>query len=285
MMDGTKIWEEDNGLFNSLLINPLLELQQITDINTGEIFKYIGKNNGLTFKISPSGHIEIGGSLHKFHNKGTHNYDDFNIYKLRETIEHLSDCFNINPYTATIHKLEFGLNLITPFNPTYFLNSLVSYRGKQFNDFDKGEGKLCNMTQYSIKIYNKSLQYHLGYYLLRVEISVNKMQALNTGPIFLVDLKSLNTWQICFNQLLKAFNMIVIKDDIIVERLSPSEKEFYCSATNPETWKNHNMKPRERYNNILKFNDINNNYGQNRYAEIIKDSMEKKYSELIHPAN
>ncbi|WP_394776757.1 hypothetical protein [Flavobacterium sp.] len=70
--------------------NPILDFFDTINLSTGEL-KTINKNgnkvtpskkafyNGLEFLIYDTGIVLLSGSLHKYWNNGSHNYNDFNI--------------------------------------------------------------------------------------------------------------------------------------------------------------------------------------------------------------
>jgi len=159
MFDGVTIWTRQKGLAAYLLNCSELKFTQHYKMDTPDLKTYTADYCGLVFSVHPSGLVRIRGSLHKFYNENLHNYDDFTFTKLSDTIIHLTDSFNIDPTLATIHTLEFGFNIILPYSPNNFLDSILSYKGKCFNSKHDDGYKECELYQILLKFYNKGLFY------------------------------------------------------------------------------------------------------------------------------
>lgn len=119
---------------------------------------------------------KLRGSPHYFYNDGHHNYDDFSYPKLVKAICGLSITLEIDPGSTHLNGIEYGVNLITDFNPFEVLNDLIQHQGVPFYPIDLGVGMQSKHSQYRIKIYNKGLQNDLPYYVIRIEIHVNTME-------------------------------------------------------------------------------------------------------------
>ena len=91
--------------------------------------------------------IEITGSLHKYHNKGKHNYDDFTIFNLANVLIDLSRKFGINWHKTELHGIENSLNIKPPHDTNELLDSLLVHKRKKFKDISRKEGKSFKLTR------------------------------------------------------------------------------------------------------------------------------------------
>jgi hypothetical protein len=125
MIDGFKAILKDNLI--KIRSHPDLDFLLPSSIKTGEVKENEfpeAEYRGLIFTDKKS-HIEVKGSLHKFYNHGNQNYDDFNFAKIKRAIYILSEQPGIVINRARLTNLEIGVNIITEFNPSELLNSLI----------------------------------------------------------------------------------------------------------------------------------------------------------------
>ncbi len=116
-----------------LLNNPLLEFESKFNVNTGETneTRKTAKYQDVTFEITNNKYVSLKGSLHKYSNKGKHNYNDFSFGSLIDTIFDLYRKFNINPHFVPINNIEFAVNINTSFKPKGFIQrNIINYKGK-----------------------------------------------------------------------------------------------------------------------------------------------------------
>ncbi|MBX2960631.1 MAG: hypothetical protein KF732_11835 [Flavobacteriales bacterium] len=183
--------------------NPLLYFTQEVNTTTGEIRRTNKKGkeqtpsqtayyNDLTFKIFDSGNIYIYGSLHKYFNKGLHNYNDFDINAIRGVLNDLHDKFDITTEQCILRNIELGINIKTPIEPNTILDNCFLHKTDllvyQIHS-DEGRYKQCEHSQYIVKIYNKTLHYqkkglHPPTNLLRFELKFCKMKYFKELGIF-----------------------------------------------------------------------------------------------------
>ncbi len=195
MIDFIKCWLRCISI-KELLKNPYLEFKGDFNYQTGEIGKLVAVYKNLKFIIN-NGRVTLTGSLHKYKNNGDHNYDDFTLDELTKVLQDLKDKFNIELKDCILENLEIGVNIIPPIICYLILNNLMFHHGIIFRDpnIKNGNYKVAEHQRYSVKIYDKSLQYENKYYLpneiLRIEIHYNKMIDLNKIGVFtLADLVS-----------------------------------------------------------------------------------------------
>lgn len=190
-------------------------------------------------------YLNAKGSLHKNHYNGS-NYLLFTFQDLQEQINHLCKNLCINPNEAQISTLEIGLNICTPFEVTPFIRrNILCYKGYSFNYYKpdrqgKCLGKYCAQPkQYSIKIYDKGLQFDLPENLMRFEQRFLKMQPLNKRGIkYLSDLQNLTKVDSLKEILFKAWNDVLIFD-IPAKTNRPikqAEKDLLNDGKNPMFW-------------------------------------------------
>jgi hypothetical protein len=240
MIDGFKAILKHN--LDSHRNNPLLDFVIPVSNNTGEVMndKFpVSEYKGLIFTDKKS-YIEVRGSLHKFYNDGKHNFDDFDLPKLKRAIYDLHEQFGVDINSARLTNLEIGINIITDFNPSEFLNSLIFHRGKPFTRQigKKKDYTECEHEQFYIKIYNKSLQYGLSKNILRIEVKFRKMEIPNRlGIHVLSDLLDVSKIKKLNEKFLDIFEEILIGGHTVIqEKLNNRERLLFANGHNPNYW-------------------------------------------------
>lgn len=262
---------------NMLRKHPLLDYALTVNDGTGEILKQTAKYNGLTFIIYSSNRVEIQGSFHQYWNQGQHNYNDFTLEDVANVINELEALFNIPINTSRIEHLEFGLNISLPFNPNTFINNLIAYKTKAFHPmktYGAGNGMFVELTQYILKIYNKSLQYNVPDNILRYEKKVRKMENIIKAPVYLSTLVDPKFVEICLSQLLASFEDLIITESIDITLMTNSEKKTYDICTNPRRWQE--MTAKQRCGNKLKFKSLINRLSDHRLTPTIYELLKSK---------
>ena len=198
---------------NSIIQNEPLNFATSFDEKTGEIHNAkskIAEYRNLCFALRGDD-LKITGSLHKYKNMGIHNYDDFTYLEVCRIIDDISALIEVEPERINLNNLEFGVNLGLSFNPSLFLDDLLTHRSKSFNTVKNSKMHYCQVehTAYRVKIYNKGLQYDKGN-IIRIELKYNKMRPLNgRGINSLADLKSLDVWETMQRLLIDEFNQVI----------------------------------------------------------------------------
>ena len=240
MVDGFKAISTDN--LDEIRNNPLHDFYVPLSISTGEVKdrKYPEAKYKRLLFIDKITHIELRGSIHTFYNNGKHNYDKFNMSKIKVAIYELANQHGIVTNLARLTNLEIGINLILDFNPNLFLNSIIRHRGKKFN-FREGKNMCyleCIHGQFIIKIYNKGLQYSLNKYVLRVEIKYIKMEKPNSfGIKYLSDIIDEHKLKKLSNELLRVFDEILIGDMSVTPKgLNSRDELLYANGHNANYW-------------------------------------------------
>ena len=129
--------------------------------------------DNMKLKIYPSGYIEFSGSLHKYFNKGRHNYNDFDFKVFKLVLKRLYKEYRVKPENLRIIQLEYGFNLVPDDVKTdTILKGLLQHKTVSFDRFNNRHGTYyqAEHTQYFLKVYNKAKQYKLPNECLRIEI-------------------------------------------------------------------------------------------------------------------
>ena len=200
----------------SLLDNDYLVFTREVDLSTGEIVttnkrgrtitgfrKAVYKD--LTFKIYDTWSVFLYGSLHKYHNGGSHNYDNFYLKGIKEVLNDLQNKFNIHPSCCVLKNAEVGVNVKLEVSPNDVLEACLLHKTSVFERMRyTGGGRYiqCKHSQYIVKIYNKTQQYlNRGLApeknILRFELKFTKMEYFNSLGIYNLD-KTIHSFWCCF---------------------------------------------------------------------------------------
>jgi hypothetical protein len=282
MFDGFKTRFRDKNVITHLSNYSKLNFNTVIN-DIGEVIHCYAKYKGLKFKMYPlSGLIEITGSMHKYFNDGIHNMDDFTYSNLKDAIQRFEQEFGINPMKTRLNNLEFGFNLMPQFPPSTFINVLLSYKWNSFNRMQvigKGDGKECKLQQYSVKIYNKALQYAVPINILRIEKKVLRMCALKLGVINLSDLLNSHIWEHCNKMLMEMFNNTLISESFSINILNRNEQRIYNTVVDQSKWITLSLDKKKRYKKA--FNKIILEHGSEQYRIKINELLEQKFVELL----
>lgn len=220
--------------------NEYLQDSWIIGSKNGEILTQQTNYFGLTLSIKNT-NVRLTGSIHKYKNQGLHNYNDFTKTQVHEVINELSKKFEIDLQNSRLNNLEFGVNVVLPFEPKVLLNSLITHKGEPFTR-EIEDGKIfyqCKRNQFIIKIYDKGLQYQQVTNILRFELRVLKMQFFNKKKVKLKVLSDLLNGSIYpkLGSILKGyFDEILFDESINLKDLNATEREIYLRGRNPKTW-------------------------------------------------
>jgi len=256
------------------------------NIDTAEIKgKIRARYQGLIFEIFPSGRITIEGSLHKYHNLGEHNHNDFRYSDLVNVSNDLITKFGEEIFRMTVTGLEFGININTLFNPSTFTDRCVSHNNKERSPITKNDvkgfdkGISFNSTDQRIKIYNKSKQYGQPINILRIEVKYLRSRAFKFAKIEtfedLLDKGSINA---LYNDLLLQIEGTIIKEDINTSKLTRPKERIYLECINSCSWKH--WSARKRFIRKSDYLGLIPNFTTN-YKETVFELMRQKITNLI----
>ena len=279
MIDGIKI-ELPSQTAKLWLSNNLLDFHTYTNVNTGELLDntIVAKYKGLVFTIIKSlkqvntYYCYIRGSLHKYYNNGIHNYNDFTLKDLRNVVKELKSKFNIEPKTAILRNLEFGVNINAPIPTSQLLKDLVSYGAYSFGTLTVEGlkvGKTISQQETKLKVYDKGKQYKTGTNnLVRIEIAVKKMRYLKKHNISTINdlldtpkIKSLGTVLISYWD-----NIIYYDKKMDYKLLTTFERKKMLYYATPRNWTEFSRMQRTRAKKH--FTKLIDKYGSTTQKEI-----------------
>lgn len=179
--------------------HPLLEFQRKYNIKTSELS--IISNafyKGLEFKIyditekTPYKRLTIEGSLHKYWNKGAHNFNDFGINEILEVRKDLKEIFNIEFKNCILKQLEIGVNILPPAPTKKILRHCLLHKTNELKSIytrDEGNYIQTKNQRHFIKLYDKRTHYEKKGFdidndIFRIEKKYSKMVELNNKGIY-----------------------------------------------------------------------------------------------------
>ena len=260
--------------------NPLLDFHYKVNSKTGELGKY--KNayfRGLEFRIfepttaHPEQRITVEGSLHKYWNKGAHNFNDFGIVEVKKVLADLQKKFNIKPENCILKQLEIGVNIKPPAKTKTILKHCLIHktdRLKWISTKDEGNYIQAKYQRQIFKLYDKKTHYkNRGFIIkdevLRIEIKYLKMYDLNRkGISTLADLLRYGLGNFT-PELLKQWQNVIFYDFKALQGT-----KYEQTYSNPNYWEN---LPYES----LKYHRAN----LNRITEAHPENIKVKIAELI----
>lgn len=291
MIDGIKILN-----LKTRLTAPVFAdfIQATKNVNSaGEIISQFAQRDGLEFLIK-NDNIKLNGSLHKYYNAGRHNHNDFSYDNICSVLNTLETVYKID-LNSELNNVEYGVNIITTFNPDRFINSLIMHTGEQFKPFNVStdkecSGKECEHINYCIKIYNKQKQYILPDNVLRCEIKVIKMRYFEDNGISLKtlsDLKNINIYSKMQALLTATINDCLIYDiDRSLQGINTKERIILSEGRNFHYWqdlkKECKTNRKKYYSTLKKYTETHNKFSTGKIKENIINLNNQKYSELMH---
>lgn len=188
--------------------------------------------DGINFTKNNIGSYWMNGSLHKYHNQGKDNADDFRYTDLISTLYRLAEELAINPEITQLSRVEFGVNIKLP-DPNGTTDSVILFRN------NTGEvnklGRFFEFSNYVFKVYRKDDD------VLRVEVKVNRLQHLKQKGILISTLSDLLNKSVLNG--LKRVLMDTFKDCMIIHvpeknlrELNDTDARRYAEYTNPLFW-------------------------------------------------
>ena len=154
MIDFIKIYVQN---INADIIenNVLLDFLQLINTNTGEVGSYKSAYyRGMEFKIYEQTEVTkfrrltIEGSLHKYWNKGAHNFNDFGIVEVENVVKDLETKFNIDIKLCVLRQLEIGINISPPIATKQILKGCLKYKTNDFKwVFTSDEGNYITISK------------------------------------------------------------------------------------------------------------------------------------------
>ena len=226
---------------------------------------YFEKEN-IKIDCYKSGRIILSGSLHKYANKGFHNYNVFTHQKYLNALERLKIDFAIKPDNLHILQLEYGVNIQPPINTKKILNNLLLHCNKQPDQIKQGYFKDFTHCSYEIKAYDKARQYKLNQQVFRFEIKQKNWSQIRSQT----GIKTLNDFN-NFDKLRFIDNIISKWNEIIFFDPTMKNVKQYVRYSNPNFWVNISRKQIYKHKNRL--SQLNESRGQNVKLQISNEIL------------
>ncbi len=284
-----------------ILSIPFLDFETLVSSSTGEINpinrerekrglppKYEKKADfkGLTIVVTNEHSVNLHGSLHKYFHGN--NSGVFSSAEVKQTVHYIASTLKIDPGLTRLHNLEFGVNIILPFNVSTFLDSILCYRGQRPDrNTYSGKGALIKFyfEHYEVKLYDKGKQYGLNDNILRVEIKVRRMQFLHKKGLLiktLNDLLNTNYYSNLKSILMKTVDSMILCDrDSNKKRMSKNEVRIFSECSNQyywlDLWENNQNYYRKRKTYFRKLNDL---FGQKKIQSTVVELVSKQWDQL-----
>jgi hypothetical protein len=172
---------------------------------------------------------------------GEQNHDDFNLSQIQEVIRGLIKKYDIEKDTV-LTNLEFGFNIIISNDPKTIIDSNVLMNNfksanKNLKFSGSGDYKEFQLTDYRIKIYNKSKQFKLKDNILRVELKIIQKRLLQKlGINCLEDLLNIEVLKGIFKLFMEKFEGLIIVDNFDSNVIAENDYNKLNKYTNSNYW-------------------------------------------------
>jgi len=235
--------------------------------------------NGTT---ATKNRLNIKGSFHKaFH--GGRNVAPFNYQQQHEAITQLCHHLHLEPCKVKLNTLEIGVNLPVPFAPLPFLDKkLLMFKNSAFTKYRPDTtglqiGYVCDKSDYSVKIYDKGLQFGLSEHLLRFEVKFHKMRKLNRVYEISTFADLLNKEKVFAlkSLIIEAWSDVLLFEvNMEAKGITSRQKRFLEVAQYPEYWNRLRRENPQKFRDKRKqFFSITDKFGTGESMEVM---------ELIH---
>jgi hypothetical protein len=230
---------------------------------------------------------KLSGSLHKYRYDGK-NWQDFNLSEIQEVIHELSETFEFDTEKTPVNFIEIGINIPLDYSPDQIINCLVIHGTERFKELPtkrntKGNGRMSEKNDFTIKVYNKSLQYGLPFHLLRIETKVKRMKFLERygiNGLALADLTRPEMYLKFKIMLLDIFSSILIYNpNIDPDKLTNlNDRELLKYGKFADYWQQ--LDRRRKNEKLKRFKEL---AGTNKIIEILKCKISDKWEILTNP--
>lgn len=281
-----------------ILNHPQLEWIVHVSEQTGELIRETktAQYGGMEFlhKRGKGEHLHLKGSIHKHWHPLQKNDNDFSLWDFIDTTINICNTFDINPYLTAIKNVEFGLNVITPFDHKRLLfDGILAYKYNPFHPM-KTKGKIkigvnCSFQQYDIKAYSKQIQYGLFENVFRWELHYNRQQPLKKYRIStLADLLHPLKVKTIMDDVVKKFGeSLVYESKIITKDLKPKDSDLITKGQNPKYWERQkeevsNKEDRNRLSYLVdRFRHLNQTYTPEPQQPLISKLLANKAANML----
>ena len=274
-----------------LLALPFLDFKTNVSENTGLLStKKVAEYHFCKITVYGTEIVLFTGSIHKLWNSLNNikapNYNNVKTYKgfngnhftLENIIEvrnHLEKLFNCEPEQILFQNLEIGVNTTPKFNPKSYIKGLLYHKNKLFEYRYNGNSAQAQHQRYIFKIYNKSAQYEMNNFVLRIELKIIKLEELKKiGLSTFADINS-TTLEKAKQMLLRRFDEVMHYDYTINKKgLTKTQNQSLKSYSNPRYWINE-LRPQHRHRHKKRLKEIILNYSENLHQQLGKDIFQK----------
>ena len=231
----------------------------------------------------------IQGSLHKafFGN----NYQRFTYANLQAEIDYLCINLHLDPASCIIQNIEIGVNLLLAFPISPFIKSVLMFSTTQFVNYTPDStgfilGRFATKSQYSIKLYNKGMQYGRIDQILRFEMRCVKMQCLAKYRITtLADLMNYEKVRELADILLITWDKVLLCDDAISTRLlniPQKQRELLRDGRNRDFWVRLHSKNKKQFNKQRqKFRELTVAHSKVDTHSLIHEMIKSELNEIF----
>jgi hypothetical protein len=287
MIDFTKILIPADYT-QSLMTHPELSFERNVNEDSGAINTNEPRcavYNGMKFEVHPSGRAVVMGSWHKLHYNGK-NYEPFTFSQFVQSVQMFCELFSLPPSELRLLQMEFGINFQPSMRAkelirTFVCNSKGDPFGAMRSHCGASLGIVCELTEYSIKIYDKGRQYNLPFDLIRFEQKVTCGKYIRRmGMVNLSDLLLPEVWQQLSMELIKTQQGLIIREPSMrTEMLTTKRKLFLSNAGSANHW--HLLTPKQRLKARKMLSEYILKYATADLREELKTTFEKTFTILL----
>lgn len=273
-----------------LLKLPYLDFKfEVSD--TGEYStKKIAEYRFCKITIYDTGAVLFTGSIHKLWNslkdikapnyKNIETYKGFNgnqftLENIIEVRNHLENLFDCEPQQMIFQNIELGVNTTPEFNPKLYIKGLLYHKNKLFEYRCNNNLAQAIHQRLIFKIYNKSHQYTMSEYTLRIELKITKAEELKTIGIRTFANINVNTLDKAKQMILRRFDEVMHYDYTINKKgLTRAQNQLLESYSNPRYWIN-DLEPEHRDRPKKRLKEITIKYSKNLHQQLRQDLIQK----------
>ena len=259
--------------------------------DTGELStKKIAEYRFCKITIYDTGTVLFTGSIHKLWNslkdikapnyKNIETYKGFNgnqftLENIIEVRNHLENLFECEPQQMIFQNIELGVNTTPEFNPNLYLKGLLYHKNKLFEFRYDNNLAQAQHQRFIFKIYNKSLQYGMSEFTLRIELKIIKSEELKTiGLRTFADINAITLGK-AKQMLLNRFNEVMHYDYTINKKgLTDTQNQLLKSYSNPRYWII-DLEPKYRDRHKKRLKEITIKYSKNLHQQLRQNIIQK----------
>lgn len=252
-------------------------------VNTNE--PRAAKYKCMKFEVHPSGRAVVLGSWHKLHHDGN-NYEQFTHGQFTRSVYKFCKLFGLQPSELRLLQMEYGLNFEPPISAKEMIRAFVcNSNGKPFSAMRSNGGAslgiVCELTEYSTKIYNKGYQYSLPYELVRFEQKVTCGKYIRRmGIVNLSDLLRPEVWHQLSTELVKTQQALIMREPSINMTLLTTKRQlFIAKAGDAMYWQQ--LTPKDRLKAKTKLSEYVQKFATGNIKNQLKTIFERTFETIL----